>query len=141
MRAGLVLAVTLALALVGCGGGKNVAPEPETVEGTVPTETGPAAGALPKGNAEAGKKVFTEEAVPACSTCHTFAAAGSTTEVGPNLDDALADKDADFILESIVDPDAEITEGFADNLMPEDYGEKLSKQQLADLVAFLLPKS
>ena len=33
---------------------------------------------------------------------------------------------------------AEITEGYADNLMPEDYGDKLTEQQLADLVAFLV---
>jgi mono/diheme cytochrome c family protein len=141
MRAGPVLAVTLALVLVGCGGGETVSPAPETVEGTIPTQSAPSAARLPKGNAEAGKKVFTEEANPKCTTCHTFEAAGSTQTLGPNLDEVLADKDADFILESIVNPDAEITEGYPDNLMPEDYGEKLSEQQLADLVAFLLPKS
>ena len=31
--------------------------------------------------------------------------------------------------------------GFADNLMPEDYGQKLTEEQLGDLVAFLKPQS
>ena len=94
-----------------------------------------------KGNPDAGKQVFTETAQPSCSSCHTFAAAGSTAEVGPNLDEVLQGKDAQFIYESIVDPDAEIADGFSSGIMPKDYGDKLDDQQLADLVAFLTPKS
>jgi mono/diheme cytochrome c family protein len=110
----------------------------ETTGGeTGATETG-GGGGEPKGNAQAGEEVFTSVANPACATCHTLEAAGSNQTLGPNLDEGLADKDAAFIRESIVDPDAEITEGYADNLMPEDYGEKLTEQQLADLVAFLV---
>ena len=37
-----------------------------------------------------------------------------------------------------MNPDAEVAEGFPDNLMPEDYGDKLSDEQVADLVAFLV---
>jgi mono/diheme cytochrome c family protein len=85
--------------------------------------------------------VFTDVANPACGSCHTYGPAGTEQTLGPNLDEALADKDAQFILESIVNPDAEVTSGFADNLMPEDYGQKLNEQQLADLVAFLTPQS
>jgi hypothetical protein len=61
--------------------------------------------------------------------------------VGPDLDTALQDKDAQFVYESIVDPDAEIAEGFSGGIMPGDYSEKLDDQQLADLVAFLTPTS
>ena len=104
--------------------------------GTVPGEVD-----LSKGDPDAGKDIFSNVANPACSTCHAFEAAGSTQTLGPNLDEVLADKDREFIYESIVDPDAEITEGFADNLMPEDYGEQLDEKQLADLVAFLKPQS
>ena len=113
--------------------------------GTEPTGTGGETGAAtetgggePQGNAQAGEEVFNSIANPACGTCHTLEAAGSNQTLGPNLDEALADKDAAFIHESIVDPDAEITEGYADNLMPEDYGQKLTEQQIADLVAFLV---
>jgi mono/diheme cytochrome c family protein len=57
--------------------------------------------------------------------------------VGPNLDDALKGKDTDFIHESIVDPNAEVASGFGAGVMPDVYGEQLSDEQLADLVAFL----
>jgi mono/diheme cytochrome c family protein len=132
----LLLALVLGALLAGCGGSEAVTPTAETVVGTVPGEVD-----LSKGNAEAGKDVFSNVANPACSTCHTFEAAGSTQTLGPDLDEALADKDRQFVYDSIVDPDAEITEGFADNLMPEDYGEQLNEQQLVDLVAFLKPQS
>jgi mono/diheme cytochrome c family protein len=80
-------------------------------------------------------------AKPGCGTCHTFEAAGTDAELGPNLDESLQGDDPEAIYTSIVDPDDEITEGFADNLMPEDYGETLDDKQLADLVAFLTPQS
>jgi mono/diheme cytochrome c family protein len=134
----LVLAVALLVA--GCGGGETVTPLPQTVEGTVPTETGGGATTIEPGNAKAGKEVFTTAAQPTCGSCHTYEAAGTTATVGPNLDESLADKDAAFILESIVNPSAEIATGFTD-VMPKDYGDKLSDKQLADLVAFLLPKA
>jgi cytochrome c oxidase subunit 2 len=98
------------------------------------TETGEAV----KGDPEAGKQIFTTVANPPCSTCHTLAEAGATQTIGPNLDEGLKGKDAAFIHQSIVEPDAVITPGYADNLMPEDYGQKLDEQQLADLVAFLV---
>lgn len=36
---------------------------------------------------EKGKKVFTQEAQPACSVCHALADAGSTGDIGPDLDE------------------------------------------------------
>jgi mono/diheme cytochrome c family protein len=110
-----------------------------TGTGEAPTtgETGET-GEQPQGDPQAGEEVFTSVADPACGTCHTLEAAGATQTLGPNLDKTLADKDAAYINRAIVDPDAEIAAGFADNLMPEDYGEKLTEQQLADLTAFLV---
>jgi mono/diheme cytochrome c family protein len=105
---------------------------------TTGTTAGTDTGAQVEGDPEAGREIFTTVANPACSTCHTLQAAGATQTLGPNLDESLQGDDAAFILESIVDPDAEVTEGYADNLMPEDYGETLNEQQLADLVAFLV---
>jgi mono/diheme cytochrome c family protein len=87
-----------------------------------------------KGNAEVGKAVF---ATTGCSGCHTFKAAGSTATVGPNLDKALQGKDATFIRESIVDPNAEIAKGYQPNVMPQNFGDQLNDVQVNDLVAFL----
>jgi len=40
---------------------------------------------------EAGKKLFTQGAVPACAICHTLKDAGSAGPVGPNLDELAPD--------------------------------------------------
>jgi cytochrome c oxidase subunit 2 len=119
-----VLIVLGLLLLAGCGGEKTVSP------------TGQVVGALPKaakGNATAGKKVFSDAG---CGGCHTFAPAGSSGAIGPDLDKVLKGKDAQFIETSITNPSAFIEKGYTD-LMPKDYGSSLNKQQVADLVAFL----
>ena len=87
-----------------------------------------------------GKQLFTQPVGTAtpCGSCHTLADAGTTQEVGPNLDEVLPGKDAEFIHESIVNPDAEIAEGYNAGLMPQNYGEVLSDAQLDSLVEYLL---
>jgi hypothetical protein len=45
------------------------------------------------------------------------------------------------VLESIVDPNKEVAAGFQPNIMPTTFGESLSDEQLADLVAFLTQPS
>jgi hypothetical protein len=77
------------------------------------------------------------EAAERGGSCHTLSEANATGQVGPNLDDVLKGKSADFIHESIVDPNAEIANGFTAGVMPETYRDQLNDQQLADLVAFL----
>jgi mono/diheme cytochrome c family protein len=88
----------------------------------------------PSGSPEAGKAVF---AAQGCGGCHTFAAAGSTGTTGPNLDETLVGKDAAYVRRAIVDPDADIAQGFSSGVMPQTYEDQLSSDQLDDLVAFL----
>lgn len=126
----LALAVALPLLAFGCGGGETKSTAPETVQGTIQQQT------VGEGDPAAGKEVF-NAANPTCGSCHTFTPAGASGMVGPNLDEVLKGKDAQFILTSIVNPDAEIAQGFQPGIMPKDYGTKLSQKQLADLVAFL----
>jgi mono/diheme cytochrome c family protein len=90
-----------------------------------------------EGDPEAGAQVFTEIAQPACGSCHTYGPAGTSAQVGPNLDDVLPDMSPEEIHEAIVNPDAQIAEGFTAGIMPGTYGDSLDEQQLADLVAFL----
>jgi mono/diheme cytochrome c family protein len=115
-----------------------------TPTGTTPTETTPTppappapttTGERPSGSPAAGKAVFAAEG---CAGCHTFSPAGATGTVGPNLDDVLKGKDAAFIRQSIVDPNAVIAPGFNPGVMPQTYKEQLSPKQLDDLVAFLM---
>jgi mono/diheme cytochrome c family protein len=120
--------ILFALLLAGCGGEETVSP------------TGPVEGELPKaakGNPAKGKAVFTGAGAGGCGGCHALDEAGTNASLGPNLDEALQGKDAEYIEEAIVNPNAEIAQGFQPNIMPDDYGSKLSRQQLADLVAFL----
>ncbi len=132
----VIAAVVLALALAACGGnGGEEAPratEPEAVTG----------------DPERGRDVYLESG---CGGCHTFEAAGSTRNVGPNLDEVAAMYDAEFIRESITDPQAFIEKGSGGEIGGEmEYGtempaygpdetppQQLSEQELADLVAFL----
>jgi cytochrome c oxidase subunit 2 len=87
------------------------------------------------GNAAApdGKMLFTESG---CGGCHALADAATTGGTGPDLDEVLADKDAAFIEESIVDPSAELAPGFSD-LMPKAYGDQLTPPELEALVKYL----
>jgi cytochrome c551/c552 len=137
----LALLVLLAVLAAGCGstvpgGGRKVTtPTPVTVVGTIPSQTGPA------GNAARGKVVYNANG---CGACHTFTPAGSTGKVGPDLDNLAASAKkanqgtlAQYVLSSIVNPNGYIVPGYPANVMPQTFGQKLSKQQLADLVAFL----
>ena len=81
-----------------------------------------------------GEEIFTSAG---CAGCHTLAAAGSTAKVGPDLG-KLENADAAFIRKSIVDPSAEVEEGFQDGVMPQNLGEQLSKEELDALVKYLL---
>jgi len=123
-----LLIVFGALLLAGCGGEKTVSPT-GSVEGTLPKAA--------KGNPAEGKKVFVDNG---CGGCHTFKAAGTNGKIGPNLDEVLKDKDAEFVKTSITDPNAEIASGFQPNIMPQNYGSQLTAKQIADLVAFLTQK-
>jgi cytochrome c oxidase subunit 2 len=134
-----VIAV-LAAALAGCGGEKTVSPTPETVEGTLPTETQPQAPPA-AGDAAAGKAVYDSNG---CGGCHTYKPAGSTGTTGPDLDKlAQYAKTAGqplpvFTATSITDPNDYVEDGSPSGVMPEF---KLEPKQLADLVAFLTQPS
>jgi cytochrome c oxidase subunit II len=81
-----------------------------------------------------GKSIFTESG---CGGCHELSDANTTGGTGPNLDEGLADKDAAFIKQSIVDPDAEITQGFDAGIMPKAFGDQLTPAELDALVKYL----
>src|SRR3954447_5399771 len=86
-----IAVIPLALGLAGCGAtsGPNsptiTRPYPNTVEGTTPSTTTTTKGGGGRGDAAAGKVVFMSQP---CGSCHTLKDAGTTGQVGPNLDDA-----------------------------------------------------
>jgi mono/diheme cytochrome c family protein len=114
---------------------EHPATEPgETGEtGTTPTPPTTTAEEGPAGDAEAGKAVFASNG---CGGCHTFAAADASGTVGPNLDESLEGKDADYVHRAIVEPNTDVAEGYQPGVMPSF--EQLPDKQVDDLVAFLL---
>jgi mono/diheme cytochrome c family protein len=136
-RVGLFVLVVAVFTLAELGAVEKFAVESES-EAAEPAETTTTGSTTtappPTGDPQAGIAVFKSAG---CGACHTFKAAGGTGTVGPNLDEALQGKDAAFVHESIVDPGAEVAEGFQ-NIMPGTFGESLSPAQIDDLVAMLL---
>jgi cytochrome c oxidase subunit 2 len=91
------------------------------------------------GSAE-GAKLFASEG---CGACHAFKPAGTDAQVGPALDDlaAAAQKAGkpldEFVHESIVDPNAYVAPGYQPDVMPPNFGQSLSSEQVDALVAYL----
>jgi mono/diheme cytochrome c family protein len=94
------------------------------IEPPIPPDAGP------------GAEVFLTEG---CGTCHTLAALGDVAQgtVGPNLDETLPGQSPEEIEESIVDPDADVVQGFPSGVMPDTY-EDLPPKELQDLVDYLV---
>jgi mono/diheme cytochrome c family protein len=88
--------------------------------------------------ATSGEQIFT---AAGCGGCHSFGPAGTNGNIGPSLDDlAAAAGSADpeeFVRESILDPDAEVAQGFNSGVMPSFDG-KLDDKQIQALVEYLL---
>ena len=95
------------------------------------------------GKAADGKQVFTSSG---CGGCHTLAAAGTNATVGPNLSNLSkvaakrqpGQKPEEYVRNSITEPDAFVVKGYPNNVMPKDFKEQLSPEQLDALVKYLL---
>ncbi len=85
------------------------------------------------------KKLFADGngAATACGACHVLADAGTSGQTGPDLDKVLKGEDAAAIEKMIVDPNADITAGFQAGIMPQNYGDTLSPDELKALVKYL----
>ena len=141
----VLLVAALGLVAAGCGGEEQQSATPETVTGeltqtetetttetentgtettgTETTETTETTPAAPKGDPVAGKEIFLGPS--GCTGCHTLADAGSTGNVGPNLDDAQPSFDLAF---------DRVTNGQGG--MPS-FGTSLTDQQRADVAAYV----
>jgi quinoprotein glucose dehydrogenase len=62
------------------------------------------------GNAENGKKIFYEKIEASCLRCHQIKKEGG--DVGPAMDGVATRVNREYLLESIVDPNARIAQGF-----------------------------
>ena len=81
-----------------------------------------------------------------CGACHVLTDASTTGVLGPNLDNfaevattRVIGKDADaYAQESIADPNAFIVEGFPPGIMPQNFGDRLTVEEIEALAAYLL---
>ncbi|MDQ3066369.1 MAG: cytochrome c oxidase subunit II [Actinomycetota bacterium] len=91
----------------------------------------------PGGDPNSGETVF---ATAGCGGCHAFEPAGSDAEVGPGLDqiDAGGAPLEEFIREGIVDPNADLAQGYQPDVMPNTYDKSLTAEQLDRLVQYLV---
>jgi len=71
-----------------------------------------------------------------CDACHIIKGEGG--DLGPDLSTIGADRDAASLRRSILDPNAEIAEGYDEGLMPEDMGAEMYASELEILVDFLV---
>ncbi|MBI5960636.1 MAG: cytochrome c [Chloroflexi bacterium] len=99
---------------------------------------------LPAGDAANGASLFTQSinGSSACSNCHTI---DGTDTVAPSLGgfatvagSRVGGQSADvYAFYSLLRPSKHLVSGFS-NIMPSDYEDKLSKQDIADLIAYML---
>jgi cytochrome c2 len=102
---------------------------------------------LPAGDPKHGDDLFKGKGPNGqypCSACHSLVA--GQTLVGPSLagvaTSAATRKPnydaARYIHESIVSPSAYVVQGFNNGIMPQTFAQTMTKQDLADILAFLL---
>jgi cytochrome c len=105
---------------------------------------------LPPGDADRGKSLT--EGDLGCVGCHILSAtgpawlpSGDTPGIGARAETRFTESDyaghattaQQYLLESIVTPNAFVVSGFEPNIMPGNYGERLTVQDAADIIAYL----
>jgi cytochrome c oxidase subunit 2 len=117
---------------------EKTAPPPTTSSSTT---TSTSSSTTPISPSAAGLGVFNQNN---CASCHTLSAAKATGTIGPDLDKLVSYAQqakqplAPFVHESIVKPNAYIQPGYPKDVMPQNFGQLLTKEQLDSLVAFLV---
>ncbi len=92
------------------------------------------------GGQELGATTFAQAG---CGGCHALAKAGTDAQIGPALDDLTAAANEagvpvpEFVRSSIVDPDAVIAPDYQPGVMPKDFAQSLSPEELDALVAYV----
>ncbi|HEX6026537.1 MAG TPA: c-type cytochrome [Solirubrobacter sp.] len=96
------------------------------------------AGAPARARAQAAPDGLTVFIQQGCGSCHKFDPANSNSPIGPDLTLSLHGKSRDYVIESIVLPNAQGASGYEIGAMPEDFAQRISPQELDALVEFLM---
>lgn len=87
------------------------------------------------GNVERGEEIFFNKVSLSCLRCHSVADEGG--RVGPNLAGIGKDKTPEYLLQSILDPNARIAEGFGTLIVVTDDGlqhQGVVRKEMADMI-------
>jgi cytochrome c2 len=88
------------------------------------------------GDPKAGEQVFAGKGT--CIACHKAGKIGASP-VGPDLSQIAKIQTPDYIMRKILDPGGMGTvSGYPPNVMPKDFGARLTSREYVDLVAFML---
>jgi len=71
-----------------------------------------------------------------CAGCHDLMQSGA--ELGPKLNGIAARMDREALKASIIDPNAEIAEGYKADLMPDYFGDDMTEGEMALLLDYLM---
>ena len=118
-----------------------------TTEATEATDATEADEAAATGDPEHGEQLFNEfqaQAGYSCAQCHLVDS--ETQLIGPGLlgiPSRAAERveglsAREYIRESILDPSAYVVETFPDQLMPQNFGDIFSEEDINDLIAYLM---
>jgi mono/diheme cytochrome c family protein len=72
-----------------------------------------------------------------CGICHALKAAGTTATTGPNLDESITGWTPQMIKQAIIDPNKMIAPGFGPGIMPTNFAETLTPDDIKGLVSYL----
>jgi cytochrome c len=130
MRITLIVSFILLLALTACGGGGD----------------GPVVGDAARGEKLYSQATLGTKSAEGCTSCHNYNEAEGTEENAPYTAGTATRAETrvpgmsaeEYIHESILTPNAYVVEGFQEGDMYQTFGEELSEQQIADLIAYVL---
>lgn len=106
---------------------------------------------LPQGDPEVGKTLA--EGGLGCAACHILSEVGPPWEASDGLPGLAVRADLrigqedyqggasnaeEYLIESVIMPNAYVVEGYVDGVMPADFGEQVTLQNMADLLAYML---
>lgn len=138
MRALSVITLAFSmLILAGCTGGQAATPTFSMMLSTLPAS----------GSAAAGEAIFQGgvlgKDLVACSACHSISGAKMDGPSLAHIATAAAARQAgqtaeEYLFTAIVYPNQVILPGYTAGRMPADYGQKLTPQQIRDVINYLL---
>lgn len=92
---------------------------------------------LTSGDVKRGEQIFNTHQIAACNRCHVVGGKGGP--IGPPLDGIASRKEKDYLMESLINPQVVMAEGWAAEVSPmPPMGVLLKEQELADIMAYLM---